>query len=173
MTSITIKQVTLNDLEQLQKIGIKTFYETFKEYNSDEDMQNYLDTSFNLEKLKAEVSNKDSLFYFAMLDNQVVAYLKVNFGQAQTDLQDPLALELERIYVLKEFLGQKVGQILHDKAIEIAKQHNLDYIWLGVWEHNPRAIQFYKKNGFVEFSQHIFKVGNDEQIDIMMKLLLK
>ena len=173
MTSITIKQVTLNDLEQLQKIGIKTFYETFKEYNSAEDMQNYLDTSFNLEKLKAEVSNKDSQFYFAMLDNQVVAYLKVNFGQAQTDLQDTQALELERIYVLKEFFGQKVGQILHDKAIEIAKQHNLDYIWLGVWEHNPRAIQFYKKNGFVEFSQHIFKVGNDEQIDILMKLLLK
>lgn len=173
MNTITITQVTLNDLAQLQEIGIQTFYETFKDDNSAEDMQDYLEKSFNLDKLKSEVENEYSQFYFAVFENQVVAYLKVNFGQAQTDLQDPKALELERIYVLKEFLGKKVGQLLQEKAIEIAKEHHLDYIWLGVWEHNPRAIQFYKKNGFVEFSKHIFKVGNDEQTDIMMKLLLK
>jgi diamine N-acetyltransferase len=43
---------------------------------------------------------------------------------------------------------------------------------LGVWEKNPRAISFYKKNGFIEFDPHIFKLGDEELTDIMMKLLM-
>jgi ribosomal protein S18 acetylase RimI-like enzyme len=80
---------------------------------------------------------------------------------------------IERIYVLKEFHGKNVGQILYEKAMQIARQSNANYVWLGVWEENARAINFYKKNGFVEFEKHIFKLGNDEQTDIMMKLQLK
>ena len=99
--------------------------------------------------------------------------MKLNFGDSQTELKDNKALEIERIYVSKEFHGKSIGQLLYDKVIEVAKQKNADYVWLGVWEDNPRAISFYKKNGFVEFDKHIFKLGNDEQIDIMMKLNLK
>ncbi len=66
-------------------------------------------------------------------------------------------------------MGKKVGQMLYEKAIEIARLQRRSYIWLAVWEENARAIKFYKKNGFVEFDQHIFKLGNDEQVDIMMK----
>ena len=96
----------------------------------------------------------------------------LNFGQAQTEFNDNKALEIERIYVLKEFYGKKVGQVLYDKAFDIAKQAGADYLWLGVWEENQRAINFYKKNGFVEFDKHIFKLGDDEQTDIIMKLKL-
>jgi ribosomal protein S18 acetylase RimI-like enzyme len=87
-------------------------------------------------------------------------------------LQDNEALEIERIYVSKEFHGKKAGQVLYEKAMEVAKDKNADYVWLGVWEENQRAINFYKKNGFVEFDKHIFKLGNDEQTDIMMRLQL-
>lgn len=61
---------------------------------------------------------------------------------------------------------------MYEKAISIALQKNAEYIWLGVWEENPRAIRFYEKNGFLEFDKHIFKLGDDEQTDIMMKLEL-
>jgi len=74
--------------------------------------------------------------------------------------------------VLKEYQGKKVGQLLFDKAIGIALQKNFDYVWLGVWEKNLRAIKFYLRNGFVEFDKHVFKLGNDEQTDTMMKLKL-
>lgn len=170
---MNIRKVTLNDIDQLQKIGKQTFYETFSAENTEENMINYLNEGFSIEKLTTELSDKNAEFYFATLDNNVVGYLKLNFGQSQTELQDDTALEIERIYVLKEFHGKKVGQVLYEKAIEIAKQKNADYVWLGVWEENPRAISFYKKNGFVEFDKHIFKLGNDEQTDIMMKLKLK
>lgn len=63
--------------------------------------------------------------------------------------------------------------MLYEKAIERAKDINAEFVWLGVWEQNPRAIRFYEKNGFKAFDKHIFRLGNDEQIDIMMKLMLK
>jgi ribosomal protein S18 acetylase RimI-like enzyme len=172
MENITVEKVTLNNIEQLQEIGRKTFYETFAGSNTEEDMQKYLDESFAETKLTEELTDQNSEFYFAKIENKIIGYLKINFGASQTELKDNKALEIERIYVPKEFHGKKVGQILYDKAIEIAKQNKSDYVWLGVWEENPRAINFYKKNGFVEFDKHIFKLGNDEQTDIMMKLKL-
>lgn len=170
MQHIKIRKITIKDITELQKIGKQTFHETFASGNSEENMQKYLDERFSIEKMTAELNDKNAMFYFAQLENKIVGYLKINFGDSQTELKDDKSLEIERIYVLKEFQGKKIGQIIYDKAIEIAKQKNADYIWLGVWEENPRAIRFYEKNGFVTFDKHIFRLGNDEQTDIMMKL---
>ena len=170
MNEILIQKVTLNDLIKLQQIGKKTFAETFASHNSEENMQAYLENGFSVEKLKSELADKNSEFYFAILDDEVNGYLKINFGHTQTEIKDENSLEIERIYVLKEFHGKKVGQKLNEKAMEIATDKNVNYVWLGVWEKNPRAIRFYEKNGFVEFDKHVFKLGNDAQTDIMMKL---
>ncbi|WP_299820123.1 GNAT family N-acetyltransferase [uncultured Pontibacter sp.] len=172
MEVINITKATKDDINQLQKIGRQTFSETFSASNSEENMAKYLEDGFSLEKLTTELNDPGSEFYFALLNKDVIGYLKLNFGQSQTELKENKALEIERIYVLKEFHGKKVGQLLYEKALEIAKQKNVDFVWLGVWEENPRAINFYKKNGFVEFDKHIFKLGDDEQTDIMMKLNL-
>jgi len=173
MDTIDIKKVTVKDIEQLQKISRQTFYEALSAGNTEENMKKYLEEDFSLDNLTAELNNSNSEFYFAALKNIVIGYLKLNFGQSQTDIKDEKALEIERIYVLKEFYGKNVGQLLMDKAINVGRQKNLDYVWLGVWEENPRAISFYKKNGFVGFNKHFFKLGSDEQTDIMMKLQLK
>ena len=172
MDNFEIKKVTIKDIDQLQKIGRQTFEETFSESNTEENLKTYLDKGFSTEKMTAELHDKNSVFYFVTRDNNVIGYLKLNFGASQTELKDQKALEIERIYVLNQFQGKKVGQMLYDKAIEVARKKNMDYIWLGVWEKNQKAISFYKKNGFTPFDSHIFKLGNDEQTDIMMKLKL-
>lgn len=172
MEFIDIRKVTTRDILQLQIIGRETFSETFSSSNTEENMKDYLEQGFSNDKLMDELNNEDSEFYFALIENKVIGYLKINFGESQTELKNEESLEIERIYVLKEFHGKKVGQILYEKAIQIANLKNVDYVWLGVWEENPRAISFYKKNGFVEFDKHIFRLGDDEQTDIMMKLKL-
>jgi ribosomal protein S18 acetylase RimI-like enzyme len=171
--NITIRKANYEDLEQLQKISKQTFSETFSASNSEENMAKYLYEGFSLEKLTAEINDNNSEFYFAEFENNIIGYLKLNFGQSQTELKDDRTVEIERIYVLKDFHGKNVGQLLYEKALQKARQKNADSVWLGVWEENPRAINFYKKNGFVEFDKHIFKLGDDEQTDIMMKLQLK
>ena len=172
MKNIDIKKVTLDNIDQLQKIGRQTFFETFSSENLEENMKKYLEEELSITKLTTELNDNNAEFYFATHEENVIGYLKLNFGQSQTELQDDKALEIERIYVLKEYHGKRVGQLLYDKAIQIARKKFVEYVWLGVWEENSRAINFYKKNGFVEFDKHIFKLGNDEQSDIMMKLKL-
>lgn len=173
MDEIEIIKTTDKEIAQLQKIGRETFYETFASYNKEDDMNKYLNESFSYNKLAKEIADKNVAYYFSILNNQVVGYLKLNFGHSQTELKDNKAIEIERIYVLRKFQGKKVGQMLYEKAMQVAQQKSASYIWLGVWERNSRAINFYKKNGFAEFDKHIFKLGDDEQTDIMMKLDLK
>ena len=165
-----VRKATISDLKILKEISKTTFKETFASENSTENMTEYLESAFTDEKLIGELTNNNSEFYFVEIKGSVVGYLKVNFNDSQTELKVSNALEIERIYVLKDFHGKKVGQILYDKAIEIAKTKEMNNVWLGVWEHNPRAIRFYEKNGFKVFDKHIFKLGEDEQTDIMMKL---
>ena len=173
MIDINIEAVSGNDVSQLQDISRQTFSETFSSSNTKENMDKYLEEGFSLTKLAEELADSNAEFYFSLYNNIIIGYLKLNFGNAQTELMDGKAMEIERIYVLKEYHGKNVGQILFGKAIAIASLHQCEYVWLGVWEENPRAINFYQKNGFVEFDKHIFKLGDDEQTDIMMKLQLK
>lgn len=170
---IDIARATWSSLKELQILSRKAFFETFSSVNTEENMNLYLDKEFAEEKLKEEISNPDSEFYFARLNNTSIGYLKVNREKAQTELKENSGMEVERIYVLKEFHGKQVGQILFDKAIQIAHDRKINYLWLGVWEKNPRAIRFYEKNGFIPFGTHGFKVGNDEQTDILMKRVLQ
>lgn len=172
MSLVKIEAVTISGIRKLQKIGRDTFAETFADGNTEENLKKYLEEGFSVEKLMKELSDQNSAFYFASLGDRVIGYLKLNEGPAQTELREDKALEIERIYVLKEFHGKKVGQLLYDKAIEVSRQKKADYVWLGVWEKNPRAIHFYRKNGFVEFDRHLFRLGDEEQTDIMMKRTL-
>lgn len=174
MDPITIRKVLSTEIAELQKIGKQTFFETFSAYNSQQDMEKYLEEGFSNGKLTAELADTNSQFYFAELDNQIIGYLKLNSGTSQTELKnEKKSLEIERIYVLKEFQGRKVGQLLFDKALQVATQQNADFIWLGVWVENTKAINFYTKNGFIEFDRHIFRLGDAIQTDLLMKLPLE
>lgn len=167
--SIQLVQATINDLEIVRQIGIDTFFESFASVNTEENMAHYLETGFSRERVAAELSNADSEFHLAYQGDQLIGYLKINHGPAQSELKDGTALEIERIYVLKAWQGLKIGQLFYEKAIEIARARQYAYVWLGVWEENEKAIGFYKRNGFVEFDKHLFKLGDDIQTDIMMR----
>lgn len=171
--SITVSKVISSDLSELQTLAIKTFSESFGPDNTKENLERHLANSFSTQKLNTELTNPDSEFYLAILNEIPVGYLKVNYGLAQSELQNSNAVEIERIYVLQQFQGKIIGQHLFNKAREIAKSRNADYLWLGVWERNEKAIKFYKKNGFVQFGKHAFMLGDDKQMDILMKLDLQ
>lgn len=166
---IKIFTISTKNIPQLKKIAEQTFSETFAHLNSAEDMQKYLADNFNPIQLEKELNNPDSLFFLSDVNGKLAGYLKLNFGNAQLELKEAIGMEIERLYVLKEFHGKKVGQMLIDMAINEAKDRMMEYIWLGVWENNQRAIRFYSKNGFVEFDKHLFILGADKQTDIMMK----
>lgn len=167
-----LHKLDIADLYCLQEIASQTFESTFSEGNSAEQMQRYLKERFSLRKLQEELSNPLSQFYFIVDAGRRLGYVKLNMGSAQTESISDEAVELERIYILKEHYGNGYGQLLIDKAIEIAKQSGASFIWLGVWEHNHRAVSFYKKNGFEVFGDHVFQFGKEAQTDWLMRLSL-
>jgi len=169
---IRIEKVNPSHLDDLQTIGRQTFSESYSSVNTEENIQRYLAEKFSKEQVAAEVSNPNSEFYFAKIDKQVIGYIKLNFGNAQTVENNEDGVEIERIYVSKSYQGKRVGQELHSKALEIAKTRKAPYIWLGVWEKNPGAIRFYERHGFMSYGNHTFFLGGDEQTDILMKLKL-
>jgi diamine N-acetyltransferase len=132
-------------------------------------MKEYMDRAFDPQRLLAELMNPLSEFYFILVGDKVAGFLKINQSEAQSDLHDDDSLEIERIYVDAAFQGKGLGAKLIEKSIERARNLHLHYIWLGVWEKNKDAIRFYERHGFVAFSSHDFRMGDEMQTDILMK----
>jgi len=169
LPAITIQLVRPPDVDILLALSRKTFYDAFEHLNNPDDFEAYTSKAFTREQLLSEINNPDSEFYFAMLGDKHVGYIKLNYRDAQAEFQDSDAVEVSRIYVLADQQGKKIGNQLLDFAINKAIGDKMQYIWLGVWEHNHAAMRFYERNGFKAFSNHYFMVGNDRQTDVLVK----
>ena len=167
--TLSFRRCTESDLGELRALSIQTYSETFAAVNTAENMAAYLETAYHAPKLRQELQNPNSEFYFVYANQVLAGYLKVNEAPAQVEFNDPKSLEIERLYVSKAFLGAGVGQFLMDQAVDMARARRKAYIWLGVWEHNDRARRFYEKNGFYRIGQHAFIMGDDHQTDFLLR----
>lgn len=159
-------------LDELLAFARENFILTYGQLNTEENMKTYLKNAFSKEAFLQEFNHPNSTFYVVLMDHVIVGYYKMNIGDAQTESHYPESLEIERIYVNTKLKGSGIGRQMISHAKNQAKKAQLKYIWLGVWEKNPKAIGFYQKMGFEEIDTHIFQLGDDAQTDIIMKLIL-
>lgn len=164
-----IKKCNLDDILDLQKIYRQTFFETFSEQNSEENMRIFLDKAYSEEKLKSEIENKESETFLAVENQKILGVLKINTGNAEMESGLENSLEIQRIYILKESKGLGIGTVLMNLAEKKARELGVSFIWLGVWEKNFPAQKFYTDKGFRRFSEHAFVLGDDIQTDFLMK----
>jgi len=173
LKELYLERVLPKDNHKILEIGKATFYDAFgPPLNTEENIQKYLEQNFTLEKITQEILHPESQFYFVTYQKEIVGYIKLNFGSAQTKIIADGALEIERVYIIKPFQQLGIGSYVFDWILNIAKKHKINFVWLGVWNNNLRAIKFYKKNGFTPFDSHPFMLGSDKQTDILMKLVL-
>ncbi|WP_297337006.1 GNAT family N-acetyltransferase [Algoriphagus sp.] len=170
MKKITIVPAEINDLPDVLSLARTAFIQAFTSGNKPENVQHYLNEAFTLTQLKKEFEIPSSHFFLAKGEDQLLGYLKVNETPSQTDIQDPESLEIARLYVLEDYLGRGVGPALLNFAMELARQKAKNYLWLGVWEKNARAIRFYEKNGLRIFGSHPFPFGDEVQTDYLMRI---
>lgn len=168
--ALEIVKVTIKELDELRELSIRTFKDTYANQNTGQDMALYVERNFSRSALTEQLANPGSEFFFARHAQNTIGYIKINYRDAQTELQDSEGLELERIYVVKEAQGTGGGKKLLQKAIERARHSGLQYVWLGVWEKNPKAVSFYENNGFYQFDTHVFTLGTDDQTDFLMRM---
>ncbi len=165
-----LRKANLSDLPELLMLARTSFLQAFTEGNKPENVQAYLDEAFTETRLTQELEHPASTFLVASLAGKLVGYTKLNLSAAQTDVQDPDSAEVARLYTLEEVWGKGVGQCLLDAALDFAKEKGMTYVWLGVWEHNARAIRFYEKNGLRIFGSHPFPFGDEIQNDWLMRV---
>ncbi|UXU55434.1 GNAT family N-acetyltransferase [Staphylococcus agnetis] len=167
-----IKKVEITDVMELRRVSIETFAEA---YASDYDQalfNQYFEEEMSIEKLTGELQNPNSFFYFAMVDEHIAGYFKVNIGDAQTEVFSSQYAELQRIYLYQTYQGLKLGQYIFNYVIQFAKGLNKRYLWLGVWSENHTAIAFYKSQGLKKIGEHEFIMGNQVDVDWTMALEL-
>ncbi|WP_319414958.1 GNAT family N-acetyltransferase [Marispirochaeta aestuarii] len=169
---MNLRLCNISDLNRIINIGRRTYYDTFHQLNTRDTMSQYLDEAFSVEKISKELNNPKSFFYFLYDKELLVGYMKVNFYPAQSDINDPESLELERIYVSKEFKGQGYGKFMIEKTMAIAKDNGCTKVWLGVWEKNSSAISFYQRMGFEIIGRHTFRMGEEIQNDLVLQRMI-
>lgn len=166
---ISIRHASVDDIQLLIALGQKTFYDTFAEANTKDNMDLYLEKNFNNAQVRSEIDDADNIFLIAESGDTPAGYAKLRKGSVPPELNGRHAIEIERLYVTKELIGKNAGRQLMDRCLATARDLGFTTVWLGVWEHNPRAIAFYRKCGFEKFGSHPFMLGTDLQTDHLMK----
>jgi len=169
MNEIIIKEATVEDAALIADLSRRTFYDTFAPFNTVEDMDKFMNEQFTRENLMDEVGAPGNIFLLAYSNGEVAGYVRLKELPDITMPANVPAIEIARIYALKTSIGKGVGSALMQHVIDLARQKNKQIIWLGVWEKNHRAIDFYKKWGFERFGEHDFVLGTDVQTDWLMK----
>jgi diamine N-acetyltransferase len=170
--NISTRYATIEDAEMIADLSRETFYDTFAAQNSAEDMDIFMNQVFTKEKLIEEVGEERHIFIIAETSDRVVGYAKLREGNNHEGLGDLPAIEISRIYSIKDVIGKGVGSTLMAECIRAAHEIGKRIIWLGVWEKNESAIRFYERWGFEKFAEHEFVLGNDIQTDWLMKKLI-
>ncbi len=169
MNFTSIVRVTPSGLQPLLDLSRKTFLEKFYADNKPENIKEYMDRVYDADQIKKEIDDPFTEFYFMFLNGALAGYLKINYGTAQSDINDYISLEIERLYIDAEFQGKGLGAKFLEKAEQRAGELGLKSIWLGVWEKNPDAIRFYNRHGYAQFGSHPVKVGDEMQTDFLLR----
>ena len=172
--SIHIARAKPGDASLVSDLSNITFIQTYQGTCSDEDLQEFIDQCFNTEVILRELQEPEEYYFLAFSDGLPVGYMRLKEDYRDyPDITKNRALELKRIYVLNDYHSQGIGAMLMEFAIEFALEKDFEAIWLGVWEENNRAIQFYKRFGFEDTgARNTFYIGKTAQMDHwMMKKL--
>ncbi|MEQ9591336.1 MAG: GNAT family N-acetyltransferase [Cyclobacteriaceae bacterium] len=166
---LTVRDATESDLTLLREIGMQTFADSFGGENAASNIQAYLESSFNSDQISRELKEEGSRFFLAFDDKTIAGYAKVRSNSPQAAGLRKNSIELQRIYVVKNYIGKRVGAKLMQSCLDYAMQNGYEEIWLGVWERNNKAHQFYFRWGFEKFGEQKFQLGEDAQTDWLMK----
>lgn len=172
---VNIRRAAVSDAKLLSELSAVTFFDTFKNTCTDTDMQGFIEHYFNIGQVESELKIAEDFYFIAFINATAVGYIRLKEEESDVEIiKNYKAIELKRIYVLKEYHAKKVGAALMNYALNFAAEKKYEMIWLGVWEHNEVAKKFYNKFGFEDTGvEHPFPIGNTPQTDKWMYRFIK
>lgn len=170
--TIALRRAALGDAPSLSVLAERTFRDAFGARNSPEDMDVHCARHFSPDIQAREIADKGIVTMLALEDRQFVGFTQMTLNKPQPHVVGEHPAELNRIYVVAQQQGKGVAQALMQQAVADAKAAGADVLWLGVWEHNPKAMAFYRKFGFEIVGSHPFMLGHERQRDLVMSIKL-
>lgn len=167
--TITIEQAGPDQVPIIVGLARRTFVETYAEYNDPQNMEIYVSESLSDDMMSKELNDPHARFFIAYLDGEPVGFTKLRDDNVAKKLENVRALQIQRIYILKEYQGYNAGKALMEKIKSVARQEHYQTIWLQVWQQNAKAILFYQRAGFVVYETASFQLGNEIHQDFLMR----
>lgn len=169
---VTIKIATISDAPVISFLGKQTFTETFGFLFTEDELNQYLEDTFNLKKLESSLLKPHNIFEIMYYDDKPVGYCKVKVGSNYNDSIDKTHVQLQKIYILKEYLGKKLGAVLLKYVFDLSEIKKCELIWLVVLHTNARAIKFYENHGFEKLKKYYYTIGKHNlEYELMVKKL--
>jgi ribosomal protein S18 acetylase RimI-like enzyme len=168
-----IQQGIAADSRLISELSVKTFYETYAAHNTMEDMVKYTASNFGEDRIRKELEEKKQIYFLCYFNGNPAGYAALRYENQPVELTGLKAAEVGRIYVLNDFKNKGIGKELIRKCIETAAKQGFERLWLGVWQENLPAINFYEKNGFSKIGIQTFRLGDDLQHDWIMSKTLE
>ncbi len=157
-----IRLAKKEDAALIALLGRVTFTEAFAHLFTDQNgLNDYLDSTFSVDKIARSLGKPDTNYWIAFVDKLPVGYAKLKLNSPSPFIDSQNIGQLQKIYVLKDFLSMKIGKRLQGRLLDYAREGGSEQIWLSVYQGNTRAIAFYKKNGFIPVGNHQFSIGKD------------
>ena len=162
MNGLEIRLAKKEDAQFIALLGRTTFTETFGHFFRDQkDLIDYYNLTFSVQKIEDGIEKPNNLFWIAFANRLPVGYAKLKLHSNSEFIESKGACQLQKIYVLKDFLSMNIGLELQRSLLEKAKELRFTEIWLSVLNSNERAIRFYEKSGFEEVGNHDFQIGKE------------
>ncbi len=172
MKDLVVRRALVGDMSRVKDVAIASYEHTFAAFNTRENMDAFYSENYTLEKFNEEYSEPNSIIYLALINRQIIGFVRLRINQEVSQHLGDNTIELQRLYIHPLHQGVSAGKKLMDTALAYATLGNFEWIWLGVWEKNFNAQKFYEKFGFTKFGEHVFQMGDDPQIDWLLKLKL-
>ena len=169
---VTIRRADEGDANLLADLGRQTFYETFAASNKADDMDAYSEAAFAIDRIVDELRHQETTFFIAEIPPKPVGFAELEASSPPECVRGPSPVRLHKLYVTADAIGTGVGSALMRFVIDWARGAGHGSMWLGVWEHNLRAVAFYERWGFRQVGTETFRLGSDEQVDLLMELRL-
>lgn len=156
---IQIIKATIEHSELIAEIGKQSFMESHGNSASMENVNRFILNTYNKKAILKEFENPKVQYHIIYFNHKVAGFSKIELNTSNKSISDLKVTKLDRLYLLKEYYGQKLGSKLFDFNIQFSKKHNQKGIWLAVWIENQRAFNFYTNKGFKIAGKYNFKIS--------------
>lgn len=156
------------DAGALARLAEACFRATFDASNAAAHMQAHCGASYGEAIQAAEIADPGRINLVCEEAGRLVGYAQLRWPRPPDCVPARDAGEIQRFYLLPNWHGRGLAQALMRASLQSLARRALRGVWLGVWEHNPRALAFYRKLGFEAVGEQVFLLGNDPQRDHVM-----